>query len=134
MTIEVYIYELGNFSGSPVLHPDEVTIEASINENRLKHFRRYMLTKSKRSMQTEKVKSTPNKIVKDKLSDINNFSDSNDFELAELPKIPVSKEMTSNLESSTGVTISHISRTIVCNSFYCTKYENENEDFKMFSK
>ena len=120
--LEDYICEIGNFSGSPVFHPDGVILEAYINENRLKHVRLYLLTKSKGSMltkskgpmQTEKVKKTPNKIVKDILSDIDTFSDSDDFELPELPKIPVSKEMTSNSESSAGVTISYVSKTTIC--------------------
>ena len=131
--LDDYICEIGNFSGFPVSNPDGVTLEAYINENRLKHVRLYMLTKSKGSMlrksrgpmQMEKVKKTPSKIVKDILSDIGNFSDSDDFELPELPKIPVSKEMASNSESSASVTISHVSKTTICNSCYSTKYENE---------
>ena len=61
--LEDYICNIGNFSVSPVSHPDGVTLEAYINENRLKHVRLYMFTKSKGSMlmkskgpmQTEKV-------------------------------------------------------------------------------
>ena len=71
--LEDYICEIGKFSGSPVSHPDGVALEAYINENRLKHVRLYMLTKSNGSMlmkskvpmQTKKVKKTPNKIAKD---------------------------------------------------------------------
>ena len=122
--LEDYICEIGKFSGSPVSHPDGVTLEAYINENRLKHVRLYMLTKSNGSlltkskvpMLTKKVKTTPNKIAKDTPNDIDNLSDSDDFELPELPEIHVSKEMTSNSESSVGVTINHISKTTVCNS------------------
>ena len=33
--------------------------------------------------------------------------------------------MTSNLESLAGVTISHVSKTTICNSCYNIKYENE---------
>ena len=51
--LEDYICEIGNFSGSPVSHPDGVTLEAYINENRLKHVRLYLLTKSKGSMLTK---------------------------------------------------------------------------------
>ena len=83
-----------------------------------------MLRKSRGPMQTEKIKKTPNKIVKDILSDIDN-SDSDDFELPGLPKIPASKEMASNSESSVGFTISHVSKTTICNSYYSTKYENK---------
>ena len=122
--LDDYTCEIGNFSGSPVSSPDGVTLDAYINENRLKYVRLYMLAKSKGSMlrksrgpmQTEKVKKTPNKIVKDVLSDIGNFSDSDIFELLDLPKIPVSKEITSNSESSAGVTISDVSKATICNS------------------
>ena len=122
--LDDYTCEIGNFSGSPVSSPDGVTLDAYINENRLKYVRLYMLTKSKGSMlrksrgpmQTEKVKKTPNKIVKDVLSDIDNFSDSDIFELLDLPKMPVSKEITSNSESSAGVTISDVSKATICNS------------------
>ena len=48
--LDDYICEIGNFSGFPVSNPDGVTLEAYINENRLKHVRLYMLTKSKGSM------------------------------------------------------------------------------------
>ena len=99
-----------------------------------------MLTKSRGPMQMEKAKKnkkTPNKTVKDILSDTGNFLDSDHFELPELPKIRVSKEMTSNWEFSAGVTISHDSKTTICNSCYSTKYESEpylkcsqNEDFE----
>ena len=51
--LEDYICNIGNFSGSPVSHPDGVTLEAYINENRLKHVRLYMFTKSKGSMLTK---------------------------------------------------------------------------------
>ena len=60
-----------------------------------------MLRKSRGPMQTEKIKKTPHKIVKDILIDIDN-SDSDDFELPGLPKIPASEEMASNSESSVG--------------------------------
>ena len=131
--LDDYICDIGNFSGSPVSNPDGVTLETCINENRFKHVRLYMLTKSKGSMlsksrgsmQMEKVKKTPNKIVKDILGDVDNFSDSNDFELPELLKIPVSKETTSNLKSSAVVTISYVSNATICNSCYSTKYENK---------